>query len=87
MSDLRRVSSNPHVRSKTTTSNIMMWVVIALLPTTGFGIYNFGLDVLIIILLSVGSAVLAEFLYEKALKKAHHYRRLFSCCNRSFAGP
>ena len=69
MSDLRRVSSNPHVRSKTTTSNIMMWVVIALLPTTGFGIYNFGLDALIIILLSVGSAVLAEFLYEKALKK------------------
>ena len=47
----------------------MMWVVIALLPTTGFGIYNFGLDALIIILLSVGSAVLAEFLYEKALKK------------------
>ena len=47
----------------------MMWVVIALLPTTGFGIYNFGLKALIIILLSVGSAVLAEFVYEKALKK------------------
>ena len=53
MSDLRRVSSNPHVRSKTTTSNIMMWVVIALLPTTGFGIYNFGLNALIIILLTM----------------------------------
>jgi electron transport complex protein RnfD/electron transport complex protein RnfC len=47
----------------------MMWVVIALLPATGFGIYNFGLDALIIVLLSVGSAVLAEFLYEKALGK------------------
>ncbi len=47
----------------------MMWVVIALLPTTGFGIYNFGLKALIIILLSVASAVLAEFVYEKALKK------------------
>ncbi|MBQ6417008.1 MAG: RnfABCDGE type electron transport complex subunit D, partial [Butyrivibrio sp.] len=61
MSDLRSVSSNPHVRSKTTTSNIMMWVVIALLPTTGFGIYNFGLDALIIILLSIASCVLSEF--------------------------
>ena len=69
MSDLRSVSSNPHVRSKTTTSNIMMWVVIALLPTTGFGIYNFGLDALIIILLSIASCVLSEFIYEKAMHK------------------
>ena len=69
MSDLRRVSSNPHVRSKTTTSNIMMWVVIALLPAAGFGIYNFGIDALIILLLSVASCVLSEFIYEKALKK------------------
>ncbi|WP_034446540.1 RnfABCDGE type electron transport complex subunit D [Butyrivibrio sp. AE2032] len=69
MSDLRKVSSNPHVRSKTTTSNIMMWVIIALLPTTGYGIYNFGLNALIIVLLSVASCVLTEFLYEKALKK------------------
>ncbi len=72
MSDLRRVSSNPHVRSKSatsTTSKIMMWVVIALLPTTGFGIYNFGLKALLIVLLSVGTAVLSEFCYEKALKK------------------
>jgi electron transport complex protein RnfD/electron transport complex protein RnfC len=47
----------------------MMWVVIALLPATGFGIYNFGLNALIIILLSVASAVLSEFIYEKALHK------------------
>ncbi|MBR1641823.1 MAG: RnfABCDGE type electron transport complex subunit D [Butyrivibrio sp.] len=69
MSELKRVSSNPHVRSRTTTSNIMMWVVIALLPATGFGIYNFGLNALIIILISVASAVLSEFIYEKALHK------------------
>ena len=66
---MRKVSSNPHVRSKTTTSNIMMWVVIALLPATGFGIYNFGLNALITVVLSVGTAVLAEFCYEKAMKK------------------
>lgn len=69
MSDMRKVSSNPHIRSRTTTSNIMMWVVIALLPATGFGIYNFGLDALIIILLSVATCVLTEFIYEKAMHK------------------
>ena len=69
MSELRKVSSNPHVRSKTTTSNIMLWVLIALLPSAGFGIYNFGVDALIILLLSVASCVLSEFIYEKALKK------------------
>ena len=69
MSDLRSVSSNPHVRSKTTTSNIMMWVVIALLPAAGFGVYNFGLDALIILVLSVASCVLSEFIYEKAMHK------------------
>ncbi|WP_026489621.1 RnfABCDGE type electron transport complex subunit D [Butyrivibrio sp. XBB1001] len=69
MSELRKVSSNPHVRSKTTTSNIMMWVVIALLPAAGFGIYNFGVDALIILLLSVATCVFSEFIYEKALHK------------------
>ncbi|MDE7284248.1 MAG: RnfABCDGE type electron transport complex subunit D, partial [Lachnospiraceae bacterium] len=40
MSDLMKVSSNPHIRSKTSTSGIMLAVVIALLPAAGFGIYN-----------------------------------------------
>ena len=50
MSNLMKVSSNPHIRSRVTTSNIMLAVVIALLPAAGFGIYNFGLDALILIL-------------------------------------
>lgn len=69
MSDLRKVSSNPHIRSRVTTANIMLAVVIALLPAAGFGIYNFGLDALILILITVSSAVLTEYLYEKAMKK------------------
>ncbi|WP_029321078.1 RnfABCDGE type electron transport complex subunit D [Butyrivibrio sp. AE3004] len=69
MSDMMKVSSNPHVRSSVTTSNIMMWVVIALLPAAGFGIYNFGIDALIILVLSVLSTVLTEFCYEKILNK------------------
>ncbi|MBP3476380.1 MAG: RnfABCDGE type electron transport complex subunit D [Lachnospiraceae bacterium] len=69
MNDLMKVSSNPHVRSKTTTSSIMLSVVIALLPTAGFGIYNFGLDALILILVTVASTVLTEFIFEKICKK------------------
>ncbi len=69
MSDLMKVSSNPHVRSKTDTSSIMLTVVIALLPAAGFGIYNFGLDALILILVTVASTVLTEFLFEKVCRR------------------
>ncbi len=69
MSDLMKVSSNPHIRSKVTTSNIMLAVVIALLPAAGFGIFNFGLDALILILITVVTTVMTEFVYEKAMHK------------------
>lgn len=69
MSDLMKVSSNPHIRSKVTTSNIMLAVVIALLPAAGFGIYNFGLDALILIVITVAATVLTEYIYEKAMHK------------------
>lgn len=69
MSERMKVSSNPHVRSHVTTSNIMLAVVIALLPTAGFGIYNFGLDALILILVTVATTVLTEYFYEKLMHK------------------
>ena len=69
MSDLMKVSSNPHVRSKADTSSIMLTVVIALLPAAGFGIYNFGMDALILIVVTVASTVLTEFLFEKICKR------------------
>lgn len=69
MSDFMKVSSNPHVRSRTTTGSIMLAVVIALLPAAGFGIYNFGLDALVTIVVTVASTVLTEFIFEKICKK------------------
>lgn len=69
MSDMFKVSSNPHIRSKVTTSSIMLAVIIALLPTTGFGIYNFGIRALWVILVTVASTVLTEFLYGLYRKK------------------
>ena len=69
MNALMKVSSNPHIRAKDTTSRIMLTVVIALLPTTLFGIYNFGLKAALLTVISIASAVLTEFLFEKICKK------------------
>lgn len=69
MSDLMKVSSNPHIRARDTTSRIMLTVIVALLPTTLFGIYNFGAKAALLIAISVASAVLTEFLFEKICKK------------------
>ncbi|MCR4617206.1 MAG: RnfABCDGE type electron transport complex subunit D [Lachnospiraceae bacterium] len=64
-----KVSSNPHVRSKATTGGIMLMVIIALMPATGFGIYNFGLRAVFVICVCVASAVLSEFLFNLILKR------------------
>uniref|UniRef100_UPI004056255C RnfABCDGE type electron transport complex subunit D n=1 Tax=Acetatifactor sp. TaxID=1872090 RepID=UPI004056255C len=69
MSELLKVSSNPHIRSKVTTNGIMTAVIIALLPTTGFGIYNFGIRALFVVLTCVASTVLTEFLFGLYKKK------------------
>ena len=69
MNDLMKVSSNPHIRSKSTTSSIMLTVVIALLPAAGFGIHNFGPKALLLILVTVASTVATEFAFEKICKK------------------
>ena len=68
MSEQLKVSSNPHIRAKDTTSRIMLYVIIALLPATGFGIYNFGLHALMLIVVTIASTVLTEFIYEKCMK-------------------
>lgn len=69
MSDLMTVSSNPHIRSKMTTSRIMLTVIVALLPTTIFGIWNFGIKAALIVAVTVASTVLTEYIYEKLMKK------------------
>lgn len=69
MSGLLKVSSNPHIRSKTTTSGIMAAVIISLLPAAGFGINNFGFRALVVILVTIASTVLTEFLFGIYRKK------------------
>ena len=63
------ISSSPHIRSKVTSGNIMLMVVIALLPATFFGVYNFGLPALIMMVSTTAASVLTEFIYEKLMHK------------------
>ncbi len=63
------VSSNPHIRSKVTTSSIMLLVLIALLPATGFGLWNFGFRALAVVLVCIGSAVATESIFCIIVKK------------------
>ena len=69
MSDFLHVSSSPHVRSKVSTDGIMKTVLLALLPTTLFGIYNFGLHALLLILVCMVTCVATEAVYEKIVNK------------------
>lgn len=69
MSDLYHVSSSPHVRDKDTTSKIMLYVIIALLPASVFGIINFGLHALVLILVTIASCVATEWVFEKIIHK------------------
>ena len=69
MSDLYHVSSSPHVRAKDTTGRIMLYVILALLPTSLFGIYNFGVKALILILVTIASCVASEWVFNKIVHK------------------
>ena len=64
-----KVSSSPHIRYKITSGNIMLMVTIALLPSAVFGVWNFGLSALIMLISTVAAAVLTEYIYEKLMHK------------------
>ena len=63
------VSTSPHVRDKSSTKKIMRDVAIALVPTLGWGVYNFGINALMLILVCVASCVAFEAGYEYLAKK------------------
>ena len=70
MSEIKlNMSSSPHIRSKVTSSNIMLMVTVALLPASAFGVYNFGLHALLMLVTTTAVAVLTEYVYEKLMHK------------------
>ena len=63
------VSSSPHIRDDGTVQKIMSDVVIALLPATIGAVYYFRTNALILIILAVLTAVLAEAAVQKMRKQ------------------
>ncbi|MBE5786463.1 MAG: RnfABCDGE type electron transport complex subunit D [Clostridiales bacterium] len=64
-----RISTAPHVHHPVTTQRLMLYVLLALLPTAAAGVYIFGLSALWILCISMASAVIAEFAWQKIAKK------------------
>ncbi len=63
------LSSSPHLHCKQDVRRIMLVVLLALLPTTGAGIYFFGFDALKVIFYCVVFSVLLEMLWFKLAGK------------------
>ena len=63
------VSSSPHVRDKSDTRGIMQDVCIAMLPTAAYGVVQFGISALLVMIVTVAAAVLSEYLWQKGMKK------------------
>ncbi|MFR2772611.1 MAG: RnfABCDGE type electron transport complex subunit D [Clostridium sp.] len=69
MEKLLNVSSSPHVRNKITTQNLMFDVAIAMIPASIYGVWQFGMHALLVLIATVVSCVLSEYVYEKLMKK------------------
>ena len=69
MSEQINVSASPHVRSRMSTSRIMFYVIISLLPATFYGIYQFGFNAALLIAAAVAASEITEFLFELVMKK------------------
>ncbi len=69
MSDLYNVSSSSHIRAKDTSAKIMLYVVIGLLPASVFGVINFGIQALVMILVCIATCVASEWIFEKLIHK------------------
>lgn len=63
------LSISPHIRSKISTTSIMLDVIIALLPATVAGCIIFGLRSLAVIAVCVLAAVASEFIFNHIMKK------------------
>jgi electron transport complex protein RnfD len=62
------LASSPHSFTPVTTPKLMLSVVLALIPAVGYGVYLYGLSALALILVTVASAVAAEYLFRKIIK-------------------
>ena len=57
------VASSPHIRGNFRTNRIMLDVVLSLLPALAVGVWMLGIRALVVTLISVSAAIVAEWLY------------------------
>lgn len=69
MSELYKVSKSPHVQAEDSTQSIMLDVAIALVPASFYGMYQYGIKAFLILLVSVISCVLTEYIYQNISEK------------------
>ncbi len=69
MSKLLNVSSSPHVRNGVSTKNLMYDVAIAMLPATIWGVMQFGIYSLVVVVATVLACVLSEYAFETLMHK------------------
>ncbi|HWR22898.1 MAG TPA: RnfABCDGE type electron transport complex subunit D [Feifaniaceae bacterium] len=63
-----KLSPAPHVLKADNTRRLMLDVIIALVPASLAGVYFFGLKALLLLVLSMASAVLSEYVWQKLMK-------------------
>jgi Na+-translocating ferredoxin:NAD+ oxidoreductase subunit D len=63
------LSASPHIRHPESVKNIMMWVIVALLPSLIAAVFFFGFSALFLTVVSVTAAVLTEWIITKLGKK------------------
>ncbi len=61
--------SSPHIKAPETTQSLMRDVLIALTPASAVSVYNYGWRALLLIVISIATAVLSEYLWNRFMKK------------------
>ncbi|MBW1895451.1 MAG: RnfABCDGE type electron transport complex subunit D [Deltaproteobacteria bacterium] len=64
-----KLSSSPHIRSEESVPTIMCWVVGSLVPAMGGAVFFFGLDAIRILLISILTCLVTEYIFLAARKK------------------
>lgn len=63
------LSVSPHIRDEVSVSKIMWTVNLALLPATTMSVYFYGLRAIYLLVLTIFSSVISEYLYQKLTKR------------------
>ena len=74
MSAYLNISTSPHTRSPLTTGRVMRDVLISLMPVSLMGVWHFGVRALLVLITSVGTAVLTEFVFDKIARRGDTWK-------------